>query len=312
MRFGGHETFPLRDGWLHKGLGLLLNDPESFNSSDAADLLGVGNNMAKSIRHWLLGTGLAEKAQKSSNNCRVSDFGEIVWEQDPYLTMKGTWWALHVNLLNSPSYALSWNWLFNHSGFRRFEKAVAIEQLKRYLQYHTKQRPPAHKTLDRDITVLMASYAQVIPNEMLDPEESRDCPFQQLGLMAFFRESGFYRINYAEKAIPSEIFGFALSRRYASLGEKSEVEQSIAEISSKPNTPGKIFCLRPEAVFDLAVKAESELPEGWLQITGQAGTRYVQARAIEPEHWLLSYYQKQVEYENEWLQKQQSTMLAPI
>ena len=62
MRFGGHETFHIREGWLHKGVKLLLEDPKKLVHEHAADWLGVGNNMAKSIRHWLVATGLASRS----------------------------------------------------------------------------------------------------------------------------------------------------------------------------------------------------------------------------------------------------------
>jgi hypothetical protein len=54
MRFGGHETFAIREGWLHKGLRLLADEPHLLADDHAADWLGVGRNMAKSIRHWLV------------------------------------------------------------------------------------------------------------------------------------------------------------------------------------------------------------------------------------------------------------------
>ena len=54
MQFGGHETFPLREGWLHKGLELVHADGRAFEDEHVSDRLGVGRNMAKSIRHWLL------------------------------------------------------------------------------------------------------------------------------------------------------------------------------------------------------------------------------------------------------------------
>ena len=61
MRFGGHETFPVREGWLHKGLKLVVEEPEKVVDEHVADWLGVGRNMAKSIRYWLQATGLCEQ-----------------------------------------------------------------------------------------------------------------------------------------------------------------------------------------------------------------------------------------------------------
>ena len=60
MGFGGHETFSIREGWLHRGLQLLKEDPERLLDEYAADWLGVGRNMAKSIRYWLAATGIAD------------------------------------------------------------------------------------------------------------------------------------------------------------------------------------------------------------------------------------------------------------
>ncbi len=43
----GHETFAIREGWLHKGLRLLDENAEIFTQDDVADHLGVGRNMGK-------------------------------------------------------------------------------------------------------------------------------------------------------------------------------------------------------------------------------------------------------------------------
>ena len=61
MKFSGHETFAIREGWLHKGLKLLIEEPELLYDEYVADFLGVGKNMSRSIRHWLEVTGLAER-----------------------------------------------------------------------------------------------------------------------------------------------------------------------------------------------------------------------------------------------------------
>ena len=60
MRFGGHETFPIREGWLNKGLRLLVEDPIKMTDEYYADWLGVGRNMGKAIKHWLVATGIAQ------------------------------------------------------------------------------------------------------------------------------------------------------------------------------------------------------------------------------------------------------------
>jgi hypothetical protein len=116
MRFGGHETFPIREGWLNKGLRLLFKEPDKMTDAYFADWLGVGRNMGKAIKHWLVATGLAKTVgsraiKKSSFECTA--VGKLIYAQDPHFLELGTWWALHINLVNNPDYAYSWNWFFN-------------------------------------------------------------------------------------------------------------------------------------------------------------------------------------------------------
>ena len=67
MKFSGHETFAIREGWLHKGLKLLIEAPDKLVHEFSADWLGVGKNMARSIRHWLEVTGLARRVRDECN-----------------------------------------------------------------------------------------------------------------------------------------------------------------------------------------------------------------------------------------------------
>lgn len=103
MRFGGHETFAAREGWLHKGLRLLQEDPEKFTQDDVADHLGVGRNMGRSIRHWLQATQLAEVVHGGHSEKRsllqMTALGRTIWDRDPYLLSEGLLWILHVNLV---------------------------------------------------------------------------------------------------------------------------------------------------------------------------------------------------------------------
>ena len=52
-RLKGHESFTLREGWLTKGLNAVHENPRVFSENSGADALGVGTNMAKSIRYWM-------------------------------------------------------------------------------------------------------------------------------------------------------------------------------------------------------------------------------------------------------------------
>ena len=116
MRFGGHETFSVREGWLFKGLRMLIEDPDLLGDEFVADHLGVGRNMAKSIRHWLVATELAYRGEGRVHNktpLRVTELGRLVNDHDPYFLEIGTWWALHANLVRNRDDAATWVWFFN-------------------------------------------------------------------------------------------------------------------------------------------------------------------------------------------------------
>ncbi|MCC6428270.1 MAG: DUF4007 family protein [Phycisphaerales bacterium] len=58
-RFSGHESFPLRFGWLATGVRFCRQRPSGF-SADAMVDLGVGKNMVRWIRFWALEAGMIE------------------------------------------------------------------------------------------------------------------------------------------------------------------------------------------------------------------------------------------------------------
>ena len=57
QKFTGHDTFPLRYGWLYKAVNHLNNNNKLLASSEDDSRktiveLGVGKNMVNAIRYW--------------------------------------------------------------------------------------------------------------------------------------------------------------------------------------------------------------------------------------------------------------------
>ena len=70
--FSGHETFPLRYGWLKKAYDVIINEDHLnnktiFTDEMAVSRFGVGKNMVSSIYHWCLMTGIIEEDVKTKN-----------------------------------------------------------------------------------------------------------------------------------------------------------------------------------------------------------------------------------------------------
>lgn len=293
MKFSGHETFQLREGWLHKGMKLINESPDLMSSEFLADHLGVGRNMAKSIRHWLVVTGLAEPSQSDTGNkrpvLRFTEFGDQVWEFDPYFLEMGTLWLLHTNVVQNFESATTWSWFFNSFSHERFDRPVCLESLRRYLQM-TMKRPPSAATLERDLGCFFNSYARTIPALVVDPEEGADCPFRDLGLLNFFKSSSYFQVNRNTKDIPAEILGYAIAGAFDDLtNNQKSVDISISDVARRAGGPGRVFCLSNESTFEVVSKIESTHQDD-ISIAGLAGERVVRVFCRPKLEWSRQFF----------------------
>ena len=293
MRFGGHETFSIRDGWLHRGLKLLVEEPDKLHDEYAADWLGVGRNMAKSIRHWLLASGLADKDEerslKRSKGLVVSPLGSLVYESDPYFSELGTWWLVHANLVNNSEHAYSWSWFFNNFNATRFEKPVCMETLRRFIQL-SNLRQPTPRTLDRDVTCLLRTYAELVPREHEDPEEALDCPLSELGLLRYYRSSGYYQLNQDVKRVPTHLLCYTLAVAAEETRSGSRYHEIfLADAARIPGGPGRVFALTSESLFETVSLAE-QVTDGEIEIVGLAGDRVIRIPQRPAHAWLEQFY----------------------
>lgn len=87
MKFRAHDTFFVRKGWLAKGMRNVAAAPDVFTSreNNPMDVLGIGANMVKALRYWLVAVGLTREARKNGRAVqRPTEIGEIINEYDPY------------------------------------------------------------------------------------------------------------------------------------------------------------------------------------------------------------------------------------
>ena len=285
MKFSGHETFAIREGWLHKGLKLLIESPDQMFDKYVADRLGVGKNMSRSIRHWLDVTGLAVRTRAA---LAATDLARLIYERDPYFVEIGTWWALHVNLVHPENRAFTWQWFFNDFNQARFKRAVCIDKLSRYLQQY---RPPKPRTLERDVACLLQTYARSIPTTRDDPEDALECPFVELGLLSHFHASGDYQVHQGEKAVPTHLLGYALASALEEARDgRDTVDISAREATTIPGGPGKAFVLTGDALLALALNAEETDPNADIRVVDHAGDRRIRIPKLQPIAWLRNHY----------------------
>ena len=285
--FGRHETFTIRYGWLKRGFDEAMVDPMVFYASDVHHRLGVGKNMAKSIRHWLVVTGLADRPGGIRGPLQITQLGELIWNEDPYFLASGSWWAIHIQLINQPR-AGAWCWYFNQFGQPRFERAVCIERLNQYLQLH-RRRAPSRNTLERDIACLLRCYASTVPPKREDPEDGNDCGLRELGLLYHFPGSGVYQRVTEPKAVPPELIGYNIAlNRLEAQGSEGTVDLPIESLAREPGGPGPAFQVSAENLYELLQRAERTRRD--FKIAGLGAERVLRIPRRAPLEWLERYY----------------------
>lgn len=275
MQFGGHETFPLREGWLHKGLEVLTQDPRAFEDDHVSDRLGVGRNMAKSILHWLVACGLA---QVGALETKLTPLGEGVWKNDRYFLSATTWWLMHIELATNRESAYSWWWFFNNFHAERFEKPTCVEALRRHLSFE-KRRAPKDETLLRDVGCMLACYSRPVPAWREDPEDSKHSPLIELGLMDHHRESGQYRVHRGTKRVSHAVLAYAITRAFDRSAREVPTSVLLHDLARMESGPARTLCFSAEALFQTIEDASHGVTMPLVEISGLAGQRVVNLRA---------------------------------
>lgn len=179
FKIRGHEKFPLRDGWLNKGIRAVMdNNARIFLAPNGADVLGVGSNMVKAIRYWMQATGLLIK---SGNREELSVFAQTIYANDPYFEDMFTIWLLHSNLAKNKEQATVWYMFFNNIMMEEFSKSDLQRQINVELyKYVGKQL--TESSVKEDIDVLLNMYSKQSLKNM-DPEDKTTSPLSELGLL---------------------------------------------------------------------------------------------------------------------------------
>ena len=110
--FYKHQTFHIRDVWLHKGIKILNKDPRSLSaSSNSHHELGIGKNMLDALRYWMQATGLAEPSKeirKGPVPLITTELANLIFDNDPYFEDSVSLWLIHIKLASNKSLATMW------------------------------------------------------------------------------------------------------------------------------------------------------------------------------------------------------------
>ena len=270
--FGRHESFPLRFGWITKGLQALQDDPGVFASEDATVKLGVGKNMVAAIRYWLLATRMAQRTNRGLGRTPV---GEVLFpdEQggeggDRYLEDDATIWLLHWLLATNPAEATAVYWFYNHFHKPEFVSDEVFAALSEFVRQS--RIKVAATTLRKDANLMLRMYAQSRGGTRLLAEDALDSPLAALQLQERLDKHTWNAPPRDREEIPLTAFAYAVSDVFARVGvEQLPVEQLM--FSDKGHcAPGSVFRLTENGLTD-KLEALCDAHPDSLQLNRTAG-----------------------------------------
>lgn len=305
LHFAGHETFPLRYGWLKKAYDAVAAEETSqetpgsiFNDGKSIAIFGVGRNMVLSMKHWAIATGVLSSIDvPGERNSRVSTgpVGNLLFgaKADPYLEHPGSLWLLHWMLACKPGRTTAWHWAFNEFHEPSFDR----ELLKRRLTQRCdelaesdrfgKGRAISGSTIKRDVECLIRTYFSGSKGSRRAPEDSIECPLAELGLIQSAGIGELFQFRRGPKASLSDaIFLFSILEFWESFypGRRSF---SVEFLTFERGSPGQVFLLDEEAVADRLARMEA-LSDGKLRWDESSGMRQLYMHDAEAlDRWQI-------------------------
>jgi len=300
VSFGRHETFPLRYGWLTKGLCALAKDHLIFDSDDATIRLGVGKNMVHAMRYWLLACGVAQSTKRGLESTALGDalFGRRGW--DPYLEDEGTIWLLHWLLASNPSQATLIHWFFNQFHKPEFTSAEVVSGISTFVKERVKSAI-ASTTLKHDVALLLRMYVRSSGNKKVPAEEALDSPLSTLGLIQKLDIGRTFRsMPEVRPMIPREIVGFAMTEVFIKSGQRSLTVETLMRGDGWLPGIGSVFRLSEESLITKLEEVIAWLPANF-EIRDTAGIRQVYQLAVaDPLSVLGSHYSSKTRSRVAW------------
>ena len=188
MKIRAHESFYLRKGWLQKGAKNIIKNNRIFNDKDsnACDVLGIGVNMVKSLKYWLIATGVAaERTEMNKKVMGLTDLGELINIYDKFYEEIGTNMIIHYKLATNADDATAWYWLFNEYDANVIDKEQFVHEFGQYVKYNKKENETvveSEKIYSDEFNCIIKTY--ISSDKEDDPEETKICPLSELGLLS--------------------------------------------------------------------------------------------------------------------------------
>lgn len=309
LKFSGHQTFPIRYGWIYKIIQEVIAG-NSISSSRNVDTqmvsMGMGKNMVLSVRHWVRALNLVDCTDKKNLEYKLTDLAKKLFvgndAYDEYLDKTGTIWLLHwlMQSINVQSAELNAaRWFFNYFNGLNVDKLQLAKDIQLSLANHSKEITEA--TLKKDIDCLLQMYGVKTKSASKVNEDTFTSPFTELGLITQETAKDYRAELSKQKSLPIAIFAYAvidyMSRRQCDKnGKKINNNNTISfdALLTDVGSPGRVFRLSTAGLSEKLDELEV-LTAGMIAWTDTQGLRQVQHNfddllSIKPCMYLEKYY----------------------
>lgn len=278
-QFSGHETFPLRYGWLKKAYDAVderegcADSKGAFTNDSAIAHFGVGKNMVLSMRHWATASGVIAEGE-TPGTLTTTPLGRQIFGIegfDPYMEHPTSLWLVHWHLAGRPE-KTTWYWSFNNFPAITFEREVLVRGLEKVAKDREWPRVSA-TTIRRDVECFLRTYVARLPAVNASPEDTLESPLAELGLIkAVGKRDGFRFVRGPKSSLREGVFLYALIDFWLKYSTAQTL--SFEAIAHEPGSPGRVFLLDENDVADRLLALE-DFTRGAFRWSETAGLKQV-------------------------------------
>lgn len=294
LTFAKHQTFYIRDGWIYKGMRAVENNAGIFSQDDAPQILGLGKNMVQSLRYWMLATQLT--TIEGGNLQRLSDFGKLVHEYDPYQELDGTLWLIHYHLVINREKATAWYWFFNHFATNIFTRQEFVTRLSDWVNTQGESLK-SEKSLVKDCDCLILTYL-ARPDDR-SPEDSLISPLASLGLLSEVehQDDEHKRVRSLRVNMTRATSIHPLIFLYILLNQQKEKRPTARQLSlmdalREPKNVGRVLNIGMQTLEEVLIKLEESYPNFAIRLTRTGGLDQLTLPNISDDEVLKIFYQQ--------------------
>lgn len=252
-QLSGHETFPLRYGWLKKAFDAVRetegdqNNKSVFSADDAIARFGVGKNMVASIRHWATAAGIIKDV---SGRILTTSFGTRLFSEnglDPYMENPATSWLIHWKLCGNPN-KTTWFWAFNYFPAPSFQRDFLVKSLEKLAKDRNWKRA-SNATIRNDVACFVRTYVSHPPSGKASHEDTLESPLTELGLIKPIGSGyGFRFVRGRKPSLGPGVFCYAITNFWWKHSKARTL--SFETLAHEPGSPGRVFLLDENDLID--------------------------------------------------------------